>query len=449
MKKPVAPPAPWGEMMSTIEPARLVRSVLTNPAVRPTVDGRYRHWTTLRHLEPPAGLSREEWWVGIKFARAQISQALPLIDTRGQPFTVATPGVLSQLLQQVDQDASGQITISEQVTNPAIRNSYLVSSLFEEAITSSQLEGASTSRRVAKEMLRTGRPPRTKSEQMILNNYGAMNFVREHRTEPLTPDLVLTLHRLVTEQTLERPEAAGRLQTPDEDRIGVYDELGELLHDPPPAGELEERLAAMCAFANADPDGDDDYLHPVARSVIVHFWLAYDHPFEDGNGRTARALFYWSMLHRGHWLTEFLTISSILKRAPAKYARSFLYSEWDDGDLTYFVLYQLAVIHRAIDGLKSYLRRKMAELRETEALLRQADLNHRQVALLGHALRTPGATYTFKSHARSHDVAYQSARNDLLDLEQRGLFHRRRAGRAHVFVPTDDLAARLGPGEVS
>jgi Fic family protein len=62
--------------------------------------------------------------------------------------------------------------------------------------------------------------------------------------------------------------------------------------------------------------------------------LGYEHPFEDGNGRTARALFYWSMLNQGFWLTEFLTVSKILRKAPAKYARSFLYTEQDSNDLT-------------------------------------------------------------------------------------------------------------------
>lgn len=449
MKTPVRPPGPWAEMMSAIEPARLVRTVLTHPDVKPTVNGRYRHWDALRYLEPPAGLALDEWWVGIKFARQQLSSPTPLLDRTGRPFTVATPGVLWQLLQQVDRDASGQIAISEQVTNPATRTTYLVSSLIEEAITSSQLEGASTSRHVAKEMLRSGRTPRTKSEQMILNNYRAMNFVREHRDDELTADLVLSLHRIVTVDTLDDPGAAGRLQTPAEERIAVFDELGELLHAPPTAEELPDRLRSMCAFANAEPGSADDYLHPVVRSVILHFWLAHDHPFEDGNGRTARALFYWSMLHRGYWLAEFLTVSSILKEGPSRYARSYLYTEWDDNDLTYFVLYQLEVIRRAIGGLKGYLRRKMTEVRETETLLRRTDLNHRQSALLGNALRTPGASYSFQSHARSHGVAYQSARNDLLDLENRGLLEKRRRGRQHVFFPVDDLAGLLRGGDHS
>jgi len=329
------------------------------------------------------------------------------------------------------------------VLTPEIRNRYLVSSLIEEAISSSQLEGASTSRVIAKEMIRSGRPPRDRSERMISNNFRAMNLVREWRSDPLTPERVLQLHRVVTDQTLDDPTTAGRLQLPDEDRVAVYDrQTGALRHAPPPAEQLPGRLEALCSFANSDPV--DTFLHPVVRSILLHFWLAYDHPFADGNGRTARAIFYWSMLHRGYWLTEFLTVSTILNRAPARYERTFLYVESDDRDTTYFVLSQLRVICQAIDDLHDYLQRKVMEVRETERLLRSSALNHRQVALLSNALRRPDAEYTVRSHQLSHGVVYQTARMDLLHLAERGLLRHRRAGKRFVFRPVEDLQERVG-----
>jgi Fic family protein len=440
LKEPLAAPR-FEELLARTDADRVV-AILTHPEVKASIDGRYRHWDSLRHKQPPVGLSSEEWWLGIKLARKQLLEPTDLKDVHGRPFGIAMVGPMLAGLRHVDQHTSGRIAISEQVTNPDTRRSYLVNSLIEEAITSSQLEGATTSRRVAKEMLRSGRRPRNRSEQMIVNNYRAMHYVRRHRDDDLTPSMVLELHRIVTEGTLDDPSAAGRLQEPEDDRIGVYDDEDQLLHAPPAAEELPERLDEMCAFANR-ADEDDQFLHPVLRSIILHFWLGHDHSFEDGNGRTARALFYWSMLRRGYWLTEYLTISTILKKAPARYARSFLYTERDGNDLTYFALYQLEVVRRSIDGLNAYLKRKMKEVRSTERLLRDTDLNHRQVALLTHALRTPGATYTFRGHAASHAVVYQSARNDLLDLEQRGLLVKRKSGRAFLFFPTEGLVDRL------
>jgi Fic family protein len=72
--------------------------------------------------------------------------------------------------------------------------------------------------------------------------------------------------------------------------------------------------------------------------------LGYDHPFLDGNGRTARALFYWAAANNGYWLMEFISISQIIKQSPAQYGKSFLYSEYDENDVTYFIVHQLSVI---------------------------------------------------------------------------------------------------------
>jgi Fic family protein len=198
----------------------------------------------------------------------------------------------------------------------------------------------------------------------------------------------------------------------------------------------------MCEFANED--SAEPYLHPVLRAIFLHFWLAYDHPFVDGNGRTARALFYWSMLRRGYWLMWFVSVSRFLTKAPARYPRSFLYSETDENDLTYFLLFQLEILRRAIDELHTFLARKTREIQAVERLLRPSvGLNHRQLALLGHAIRHPDATYTIESHQRSHDVVYQTARTDLHELADKGLLVRRKVGRRFVYSPPPDLTDRL------
>src|SRR5690554_4937656 len=166
---------------------------------------RYLHWEKLRHLTPPDDLKPEEWWSGIKMARQQLYRQVPLYDKFGNPFQFALIDELWRELHWTDQHLAGQISAPEPIVNRTTRDTYLVSSLIEEAIRSSQLEGASTTRSVAKEMLRRGRKPRDRSEQMIFNNYRAMQFIREVRDEDLTPDLVLELHRLVTEDTLDDP----------------------------------------------------------------------------------------------------------------------------------------------------------------------------------------------------------------------------------------------------
>lgn len=405
--------------------------------------GKYRHWNTLRHLTPPDGISHKDWWTGIKLARGPLLRVIPLRDSDGREFVYGIPDQAQELLHFIDQHASGSITMPELVTaDDSAKQRFIVNSLIEEAIRSSQLEGATTSRVVAKEMIRSGRKPKDRSEAMILNNYRAMEFIRAEKTEQLTPDLVLTLHRILTEGTLDDPKDAGRLQKPGEDRVGVF-EGEQQVHRPPPAEELPDRLQDLCDFANEETSGSG-FLHPVVRSILIHFWLAYDHPFVDGNGRTARILFYWSMRKHNYWLTEYLSISRIFREAPSKYGEAFLLTEKDERDTTYFILYHLETIRRAILETHAYLQRKMEEVREVESLIRGTDeYNYRQLALLSDAIRNPTSRYTFQSHSLSHNVTHQTARTDLLALAHRGLLTFRRLGRQYVFAPQPDIADRL------
>jgi Fic family protein len=408
-------------------------------------DGRYLHWDELRHRPAREGLTHDQWWQMIKLARMQLHKNLPLTDAAGGAFHFAMTDTVQRLVHEVDRDASGRIELPEDVTNKATRDRYIVNSLIEEAFRSSQLEGASTTRAVAKEMIRTKREPRTVSERMISNNFYAMEWVRGHRDVPLTVANVFELHAIVTRETLETVDGAGRFRKADEDVRVIDQHDGDVVHTPPDASSLPRRMEAMCKFANA-ATSDEPFIHPVVRAILVHFWLAYDHPFVDGNGRTARALFYWAMLKQGYWLTEFISISRAIKRARAQYDRAFVHTESDDNDTTYFLLNQLKALREAIDALFIYLRRKAQEVREVEDKLRgRDDLNSRQLAVLGHALRHPDARFTIESHRTSHRVVYQTARTDLLGLVERGFLEHSKLGKKMVFVPVRDIQRRLAP----
>jgi len=404
-------------------------------------DSDYLHWDKLRRLPPPQGYSSKDWWTAIKIRRISTLNSLALKDCKGRPFRLCTPDKVLKLLHEIDLGSGGKINVPDQVINPQTRDQYLVNSLMQEAITSSQLEGAVTTREVAKEMLRSGRQPRDLSERMILNNYATMKRIMEVRDQPLSEQLILSIHASVTEGTLDDSTASGRYRRSDED-VRVEDADGEVFHVPPPAGELPARVREMCDFANGKTP--TFFVHPVIRAVALHFWLAYDHPFVDGNGRTARALFYWSMLRSGYWLFEFISISDILRKAPAQYARAFQYTETDDNDLTYFIVHQAEVLHKAICALHEYIERKSEEVLEAEQVLKAWDnLNHRQVGLLSHAMRHPGTIYTIEGHQNSNKTVYETARRDLLSLAEMGLLEKAKRGRAMIFRVPKDLQQRI------
>jgi len=383
--------------------------------------------------------------LAIKFARKALYKNISHLDKYSNPFVYAEPDTVRRLLHEIDIHGGGELKTTEQVANPNTRDTYLINSLIEESITSSQLEGAATTRKVAKEMLRQKREPRNKSEMMIMNNYHAMEYIKEISNETLTPELIYELHRIVCKNTLDNPDAVGKLRTSDDIYIGD-DRDATKLHIPPKSKELKNRIESICSFANMDHA--TTFVHPVIRAIILHFLLAYDHPFEDGNGRTARALFYWSMLKQGYWTMEFISISRILKSAPSKYTKAYLHTETDDNDVTYFIIHQLEVINRAIRDLLVYLEKKSKEIKTVEQLIRKSPdiqnlLNYRQTSLINRALKSPDAVFYIESHKGSHNVTYDTARTDLLKLVKIGLLEKKKIGKAFVFSAVENLKQKL------
>lgn len=445
MKIPITPPN-FNDLLNTIarEPEKIGN--LFSLGIRADTQGRYLHWDKLRHLKLPSQVSNhEEWWLALKFSRKALYKEIPHSDKDGNQFVYSEPDTVRRLLHEIDVHGGGELKTTEQVANPNTRETYLINSLIEESITSSQLEGAVTTRKVAKEMLRQKRKPRDKSETMILNNYYAMEFIKEISNEELTPDLIYELHTILSQDTLDNPDAAGKLRTADDIYVGD-DRDATIIHVPPKAKELESRIESICNFANST--NPSTFLHPVLRAIILHFLLAYDHPFADGNGRTARALFYWSMLKQGYWTMEFISISRILKSAPAKYTRAYLYAETDDNDVTYFIVHQLEVINRAIRDLFTYLENKSKEIKHVEQILRKSSdiqnlLNYRQVALINRALKNPDAIFYVESHRGAHNVTYDTARTDLLKLVKLGLLEKNKIGKAFAFTATTNLKQKL------
>ncbi|MDQ4503952.1 Fic family protein [Sinomonas sp. ASV322] len=441
MKLPMPPPDPAVSR-------KLMAGVLALGTYHELDDSTYLPWDELRYRPVPEILGsdadHELWWAVLMWSRRARRRNLGILQSNGEPFGLVLTDRILKASEQIARETGGRLGLPEDVLGPSDRNQYIVRSLVEEAITSSQLEGASTSRRVAKEMLDSGREPVNKSELMIVNNYVAMQRIRDEAKNALTPAFVLELHRILTDGTLDDPEDAGRLETPDHERVAVWD--NELkIHTPPPAEQLPDRLHRLCDFANGKL-APEVYLPPVVRAVVVHFMAGYDHYFADGNGRTARALFYWSMLHEGYWLSQYVTISKILRKAPSRYSLAYRHTEDDDGDLTYFIHHQLDVILRAIRELNEYIDAKGHELRSVRSALRgQAhDLNQRQLQALEEAVKDDSGLLTVKEHAGHFGVSGETARADLGDLERRGYLVRSKAGKQFVWKPAPGLAGLLG-----
>lgn len=400
---------------------------------------RYHHWDKVKYIARQRGLEPEALWTILKLHRSLDPRGLPLVSEDGLSLQYTLPDVILREQMEVDQQLAGQIMFDDgSAVTHSQRDRFVASALMEEAIASSRLEGASTTIVKAKEMLLAKREPRDRSEQMIFNNYQAMTFVKDHVNTPLSPDLIIELQRILTEKTLDEPDQCGRLRNADEN-IQIRDMYDTVFHIPPMAPTLPDRMDTLCRFANETVSSSSQFIHPMVRAIAIHFQLAYDHPFCDGNGRTARALFYWSMLRSKYWLFEFLPISKVIYKSPSQYGYAFQYVETDEFDLTYFLIYHARVVSQARKELVEFLR----EARQTQKASRHAfsglDINERQKALLYRAAIDPDMEFTIQEHESRQAISYYTARADMVGLEQLGFLQSEKRGKKYVYTPTEKV----------
>jgi Fic family protein len=311
----------------------------------------------------------------------------------------------------------------------------------EEAIASSQLEGAATTRKVAKQMIQERRRPRNRSERMILNNYNAMMLIDERlRQTELSIDLLLELHATLTKDTLE-PNQTGAFRNDSDDVVVADPSTGAVFHRPPPRAFIDKQITSLLEYAN-DKGSSHVFEHPLAKAIIIHFWVAYLHPFTDGNGRIARALFYWYMLRKNYRAFAYLPISKAIKLSPAQYRDAYIYSEQDDYDLTYFFDYNLRKVRQARDSFEKYLELKHEEnARMSTAVSRHFGFSERQIQLLKYFYKNSGASTTIATHSHVNNVSRMTARKDLEQLEKEGFLRSTKLGRERVFTASDKLAS--------
>ena len=378
-----------------------------------SVNDHYEYWDKAKYKALPPGFTPEDLWrFVVADRRTKIVQVWPKYHVH---FSLT--GMMQQQCHQYDMNFGGSWGAGSLIQDEH-RERYLVSSLMEEAISSSQMEGAATTRRVAKDMLRRHATPRDRSQQMIVNNYQTIRFIVEHKQEPLTRDMLLHIHHLMTDRTMERPEDAGQFRKNDD--VVVENAIThDIVHRPPSYRDIPQFVDDLCSFFNASQP--PTFIHPIIRGIVIHFMLAYMHPFVDGNGRISRALFYLYMLRQGYWLTEYLSISRIIYRSKNSYEKAFLCSEADGMDIGYFIAYHLRVLGLAFRDLQSYLQRKIEEREAAAAYLSIPGLNERQAEMIKMYADNPNAMYTVREFQARFQVTPTTVKSDLEQLMKMGI----------------------------
>ena len=404
-----------------------------------SINSRYLYWSEVKY-RIPSGMTGIELWSKVKSIRDLTN--VRIWDQDNIHFSLTN--TMQRLCHEFDMNFGGSWGASRIFPDDnTTRELYLISSIMEEAIASSQMEGAATTREAAKEMLRKKISPRDKSQRMILNNYTTINFIRDHAKERLTPALIMQIHGLMTENALDVPDAAGRLRRDDENIVVGNGITGEIVHTPPPAECSNEFLDNLCVFFNNE--NTDIFVHPIIRAITIHFLVGYYHPFADGNGRTARALFYWYMMKSDYWLVQYLSISRIIKGSKKSYEKAFLYSEADGNDIGYFIQYNMDVLLKSFDALSQYIKRKNNEKKKAEKLMHLGNLTVRQSQILSLCIENPDIVIVSTDIVGKFGVTPNTAKSDLRKLTEKGYLREISLnGRTRGYVRSDSFDQMVG-----
>ena len=390
--------------------------MLTDPKMQPLfqkISSEYLYWDKVKYIVPN-GVDIQILWHAVKIQRLLNAQIIKFGKYEFH-FTI-TKNMLA-LLHDFDMNLGGSLG-TKSIIPTTDKNYYLISSIMEEAIASSQMEGASTTRRIAKDMLRKQLKPKNKSQQMIVNNYETINRISKGFRNDFSLEGLLDIHRSISNKTLDNPEDEGILRKNDD--ILVVDGItGSIAHIPPSCTEINEMINDLCKFANNDTN--NNFIHPIIKGIIIHFMLAYIHPFVDGNGRTARALFYWYMLKQKYWLTEYLSISRVIAKSKTAYEKSFRYAEADRNDIGYFVAYNLRVLGLSFNQLQDYLKRKQEEKKAANTFLQLGNINNRQAQIIKMFVDNPKEVITVKDIQSKFFISATTAKVDIMGLVNLGL----------------------------
>jgi len=397
------------------------------------------HWDILQYKEPsPQGIPKEQLWMIVKLIRESQAIETNIRDDKKRLFTWIKLDYFEEFFHELDLNTGGELFVEkDKITN---KQKLISRGIMEEAIASSQLEGAATSRVEAKKILREGKKPTNKSEHMIVNNYNSMKAIEEnYRKKSMSMDLITELHSMITNNTLDSAGERPRLRKPGEPVV-VHDEIEDVTYYEGPDIEfVKPELKKLIKFAN-DENNEKTFIHPVIKAIMLHFWMGYLHPFTDGNGRLARLLFYWYLVKKGYWAFIYLPISKIIKKAHKQYIMAYIYSEQDDNDLTYFIDYNLKRIKMAVKEFEKYLReqsKKNVQMKKKSEV--QYSLNMRQVQLLQYLHNTPNEYTTLKTHMNINQITRMTASKDLKDLVNKGFLTSNKRGRTIYYYGADKI----------
>lgn len=377
-------------------------------------------------IKPPAKI--EEVWPSLNQFRNAHGVNTPLKDQHNNNFWFYLPQSTMKRLALIDKTATNNIF---QHTQKSVQSSVILDALIDEAFNSSVIEGAFSTKKRTKEMVEKKVKPSNKSEQMIINNFNALDFILHNLSNPLNEDMILSVYRILTENALDE---GSEIEKYRDDLVFVCDvNSTQPIYTAPPHTQVQSLMDTLIEFIHTPDD-----LHPVIKSCIIHFYFVYVHPFFDGNGRTARAISYMYLLQKGYDFFKFFSISSVVREQKVKYYKAIKETEDFECDLSYFINFYVEMILASILCILDKFNQEYG-YKLVLTYLNQAGiiLSPRQKKAINTFMKANKNYTTINEYSKRLKVTYETARSDLSQLSELGLFKKSKISRRFIYTIID------------
>lgn len=375
----------------------------------------------------PSSVPISEFWPELLKARKNIKVELPFLDKDEQNMWFCMIPYLNEKLDEIDKIA--RTDVFNQIPDK-MKDTIIFDALVDEAFNSSVIEGAFSTKKRSKEMIKNKEIPTNKSEQMISNNHEALVFALENIHKPINEEIILAIYRIVTQNTLD---TENQVQKYRDDAVFIFDpNLSEPIYEGPNYQKVQLLMDSLIDFINREDD-----LHPIIKSAIIHFYFVYVHPFFDGNGRTARCIAYMYLIQNGYDAFKFFSLSSLVKEERNKYYKAIKDVEDNESDITYFIMFYNNMILKSVANILTRLKKELGKTIILYGITESGIVLSKRQKRAINAFIKKDKEITIAEYAKKYKVVYQTARMDLLRLEEIGVLAKTKVGKKFVYTVTE------------
>lgn len=296
-------------------------------------------------------------------------------------------------------------------------SAYGTKALEEEIVATSAIESIDFNRDSVRNIMK-GLAPKDEEENRIFGLKQGFEFI-SHKENKITEENIYKLYMMTIGNFLDDESKLKQGNYYRHDTVYVMSDKVE--HSGIDHKKLHEYMKSFVEFANAK-----DSINDLSKATMLHFYIAYLHPYFDGNGRMARLIQMWFLIQKGYESTLFVPFSSYVEKSRKKYYDAYTLVEENyklSGviDITPFLIYFIQnVYEKMIDNTV-----KSNTLEKYNLALSAGEITEKEAKLWQFVLSTyAGDTFTTKQLEKDFcDVAFATVRTFVLKFTDLGLLN--------------------------